>query len=326
MKKIFFISFLLCVILLTSSTGSFAQDKIILRAAGGGLQGQWFATTAAFAAIVAEEDPSIQIDVVPGAGMANPARLGEGEIEMSLSFPPFTNAAFNGRLPYEKAYSDIRDGIKGFGPSFLQFIVTADIKYDTVEDLIKNKYPINLAVERQGTTDRYGCEQILAYYGIDYATIESWGGSVKFMGYGDQVTMVKDGHANAVFVNIAVPAPSIVEMGVSKKIKVLKYSDELLDFLNKNYSFSIGTIPAGTYGVVEEDMRAPGMDTSMLFHKDIPEDVVYRITKIICENADDVRQIHSSTAEFDSAKAAQDLGAPLHPGAERYYREAGYLK
>jgi len=208
----------------------------------------------------------------------------------------------------------------------LQFVVTEETGLETLDDLINQKYPINLVVERKGTTDEYSLTKILEFYGIDYSTIEKWGGSVKFVGYGDQVILVKDKHANGVFQNIAAPSPTVIEIATSRKIKILKLSDELVKFMNEKYSYSIGVIPKGSYDIVEEDLKSPASIASWIINKNVPEDVVYRITKIICENAEKVKNIHPSTVSFDPAQAGFDLGAPLHPGAERYYKEAGYIK
>jgi len=326
MKKYILTGLVVISLLVIMAFSTFAAEIVTIRVAAGGLQGQWFATSSALAEIVSKEDPTIKIDIVPGAGLSNPARVGAGEIEMSMSFPPFTNTAFNGTPPFDSAFPDIRGGIKGFGPSLLQFIVTEDTGLETLDDLIEQQYPINLAVERKGTTDEYSLRKILEFYGIDYSTIEKWGGSIKFVGYGDQVILVKDKHANGVFQNIAAPSPTVIEMAASRKLKVLKFSDELVKFMNEKYSYSIGVIPKGTYDVVEEDLNSPASIASWIINKNVPEDVVYRITKIICENAEKVKKIHPSTVSFDPAQAGFDLGAPLHPGAERYYKEAGYLK
>lgn len=326
MKKYILTGLVVISLLVTLVFNVFAAEITTVRVAAGGLQGQWFATSVALAEIVAKEDPTIKIDVVPGAGLSNPARVGAGEIEMSMSFPPFTNTAFNGTPPFDSAFPDIRGGIKGFGPSLLQFIVTADTGLETLDDLIEQKYPIDLVVERKGTTDEYSLTKVLEFYEIDYDTIKEWGGSLKHVGYGDQVILIKDGHANGVFQNIAAPSPSVIEMATSKNLKVLKFSDELVKFMNEKYSYSIGVIPKGTYDVVEEDLKSPASIGSWIINKNVPEDVVYRITKIICENAEKVRKIHPSTVSFDPTQAGFDLGAPLHPGAERYYKEAGYIK
>lgn len=58
----------------------------------------------------------------------------------------------------------------------------------------------------------------------------------------------------------------------------------------------------------------------------VSADVVYRVVKILAENPDRVRKIHDSVKEFDPTTAWKDLGAPLHPGAEKYYREKGWIK
>ena len=326
MKKYILTGLVVTSLLVTMVFNVFAAEITTVRVAAGGLQGQWFATSTALAEIVSKEDPTIKIDVVPGAGLSNPARVGAGEIEMSMSFPPFTNTAFNGTPPFDSAFPDIRGGIKGFGPSLLQFVVTEETGLETLDDLINQKFPINLVVERKGTTDEYSLAKVLEFYGIDYSTIEKWGGSVKFVGYGDQVILIKDKHANGVFQNIAAPSPTVIEIATSRKIKVLKLSDELVKFMNEKYSYSIGVIPKGSYDIVEEDLKSPASIASWIINKNVPEDVVYRITKIICENAEKVKNIHPSTVSFDPAQAGFDLGAPLHPGAERYYKEAGYIK
>jgi len=304
----------------------FAAETTTVRVAAGGLQGQWFATSTALAEIVNKEDPSIKIDVVPGGGLSNPARVGAGEIEIAMSFPPFTNAAFNGTPPFDSAFPNIRGGVKGFGIALMQFIVTTDTGLETLDDLIGQKYPIDLVVERKGTADEDYCVRVLDFYEVDYDTIREWGGSVKHVGYGDQVIMIKDGHANAVFQNIAAPSASVIEMSTSKELTVLKFSDEFLKFMNEKYSYSITMIPKGTYGVVEEDLKSPTSINSWIFNKNVSEDVVYRIAKIICEHSEEVQKIHPSTVSFDPIFAGIDTGAPLHPGAERYYKEAGYIK
>jgi len=328
MKKFTLIGFLMIGLLLTIAFSAFAAESITLRVAAGGLEGQWFSTCVALAEIVNKVDPTIKIDVVPGAGVANNARVGIGEVEIAMNFPPFINAAFNGTGPYTEAFADIRGGINGLGIALLGFVVTPETNLETLDDLINQKFPINLVVERKGTTDEYSLVKILEFYGIDYSTIEKWGGSVKFVGYADQVTFVKDKHANGAFQNMVVPAPSMLEMISARNIKFLKFSDELLKYMNEKYSFSIGVIPKGSHNgtIPQEDQKAPALTSSWIFNKNVPEDIVYRITKIICENADLVRKIHSGLVDFDPAQAGINLGAPLHPGAERYYKEAGYIK
>ena len=331
MKKYTLIGLLVTSLLLTIIFSSYAAENITtLRVAAGGLQGSTYATFVALAAMINKVDPTIKIVVVPGGGIANSARAGSGEIETANTFPPMNKAAFNGTTPFKEAYPDLRGGITGYAIALNQFVVTTDTGLETIDDLINQKYPIKLAVERVGCTDEYSLNKILEFYGVDYDTIGNvWGGSILMVGYGDQVILIKDRHANAVFQNIGVPGPTIIEMVAGRKdLKLLKFSDELLKYMGEKYAYAIGVAPKGIYanGMPQEDLKCPAMTNTWSFNKNVPEDVVYRITKIVCENADLVRKIHPSTVGFDSAKACFGSGLPLHPGAERYYKEAGYIK
>ena len=91
----------------------------------------------------------------------------------------------------------------------------------------------------------------------------------------------------------------------------------------------MATIPAGTYPKASnaaEDVASASMGTTIAVSASMSPDLAYRITQAINDNADRVRRIHSSLADYDPASAGLRLGVPLHPGAERYYREKGWLK
>ena len=75
-----------------------------------------------------------------------------------------------------------------------------------------------------------------------------------------------------------------------------------------------------------EPLVSATMGTTITVNAKMPNDLAYTITKTLNDNPDRVRKIHGSLADYDPAKAYLYLGVPLHPGAERYYREKGYLK
>ena len=103
--------------------------------------------------------------------------------------------------------------------------------------------------------------------------------------------------------------------------------DDLLQHFKKEYGFGIGTIRKEMYpGIITADIPTATMGTAIIAHKSLDADVAYKIVKIICENKDRLPAIHKSMTVFDPATAWKDLPAPLHPGAERYYKEMGYMK
>jgi TRAP transporter TAXI family solute receptor len=269
------------------------------------------------------------MQTVPGGGLINPPRVGIQDIEMGFVFPPFLKAAYEGNVPFDTAYPDLRGVIKGFGLSVTQFIVAEESGITSIEEIINQKYPIKVAVDRVGTVDDWVFKKILAFYDADYDTIASWGGKVTHAGYGDQAVLYKDGHVDALLGHISVPWTAAMEATISKKIKILPFPEDLQKYLVDEFAFGAWDIPVGSYGegVVTEPVPTVSTVTTLMTHKDVPEDVIYRITKIICENVDDIRATHDSAKDFDPKDEIWDgLGAPLHPGAEKYYKEAGLIQ
>jgi len=130
------------------------------------------------------------------------------------------------------------------------------------------------------------------------------------------------------FTFLALPGASITEASVGRNLKLLAFSEPLLAYLGK-FGLGKGTIPAGTYpqaANAKDTVVSATMGTTITVTSKMANDLAYTITKTLNDNPDRVRKIHGSLADYDPAKAYLYLGVPLHPGAERYYREKGYLK
>jgi hypothetical protein len=107
---------------------------------------------------------------------------------------------------------------------------------------------------------------------------------------------------------------------------LLGFPPGVMDYMYKEYAFVKGNIPAGSYGLTDKDLPSPESPTMMTANSKLSNDVVYRVVKVIGDNPDRVRKIHDSLKNFDPTNGWKDLGAPLHPGAEKYYREKGWMK
>ncbi|GAI65091.1 unnamed protein product [marine sediment metagenome] len=322
MKK-FLVGVVVCLLVLSLGVTGYA---ISLKATAGGVGGVWYTTLAGIAEIVHEQCPDITIRVVPGGGLINQPRVGTGEAELGFTFPPQAFAARHGNDPFSEKYPDIRLICTGLGYSYLTFVVAEETGITSIEEIVQRKYPLKLAVERRGTTDEWGCRKVLEYYGVTFEDIEKWGGKVYHAGYGDQATLFKDRHVDAIFENIAIPASAIMEAKIARRIRLLPFPKGLVDYLHETYAFARGKIPEGSYGVVGWDYPSLSSSGTIMVNKNVPEDVVYKITKALLENADRVHAIHASCESFVPEVAWKDVGGPLHPGAERAYKEKGYMK
>ena len=300
-----------------------AQGKLV--AAGGGVGGGWYTLISGMAEI-AKQKAGISIDVVPGGGVSNPGRVASGQVDMSLAMPMLIAAALSGNDPYKKPFSGIEVVAMGFSTNFLQFAVSVNEKVNSVEEIFKSDYPLKVITGRKSTSTGWIFGQMLKFYGLTEKDIAKRGGKVIYAPYGDWVNMLKDKHVHVMFDNIVIPSPILTEVLLSRKMKLLPLPDDLYQFLVKEKSLAPGIIPAGSYGFVKKDLQTCTVKTGLIANSKTPADVVYKLMKTWCENADQVRAIHKSVKTWECKNSWKDLGGPLHPGAEKFYKEMGYMK
>ena len=320
---------LLCTLMVVSLLQCVpSHAAVAVRAAAGGVGGGWYTTLAGLAEIIAAENPDINVQVIPGAGLSNVPRVGEKGVEIAFAFPPFTKACYTATNPYQnqKPYENLRAIGKGFGTTILQFVVDADAGITTVEEFIKNKKPLRIAVDRVGTTDEWIFSKVLEFYKVDYKSITSWGGKVTHAGYGDQAVLIKDRQVDAIVGNVALPWTAVMEASIGRKLKILPLSKECQEYLQKSYALIPSAIPAGSYKFQDKAIPSIACMTQLITHKDVDEATIYKITKTIFNNPEKVKKVHDSLKNFNPSQAPQDNGAPLHPGAIKYYKEVGLMK
>ena len=197
---------------------------------------------------------------------------------------------------------------------------------------VKNGERLRVAVPQNGTSDFVMCEIVYAFYGISMDMIEKNGGTVVQAVYGDIPNMFKDRHVDYAVACLGIPGAIMTEMAMGRPSVLLSVSNEALDHcantygtVNRNTGLTI--IPGGSYPGIDNEAAAVCHSTEILVSPSMPENVVYLFTKTLNENKDFLVQLAASYAVFDpKTTAATTVQAPLHPGAERYYREVGVLK
>jgi TRAP transporter TAXI family solute receptor len=85
-------------------------------------------------------------------------------------------------------------------------------------------------------------------------------------------------------------------------------------------------IPANTYDGQTEDVETAAVGNFLISHDGVSEETAYQMTKLLFENLDKLTAAHAAAKAIDPAKALDGMPVPLHPGAERYYKEKGLLK
>jgi TRAP transporter TAXI family solute receptor len=303
----------------------------------GALGGGWFDISSGLAALLREK-LNLTIRVIPGGGAQNPILVDKGDAAIGLGLPPLLGAALQGQDPYRRKMESIRALAGNMSPTVLHFYVAADsaLAKLTLEEIFRGKKPIRLAIPKPGTSDIWVLEKIMTFYGLCstgrigdcYRSWEEAGARLLRGSYADELAMFKGRKVDGVFAILALPAEAVMAASQARKLVLLPCSPQLIEHLT-GFGLGAGAIPGGTYPKAvgsTESVSAATLGTTIIVSAAMSDDLAYTITKTINDNVDRVRNLHPSLAHYDPSKGWLHLGLALHPGAERYYREQGWLQ
>lgn len=197
----------------------------------------------------------------------------------------------------------------------------------TVEELVAQKYPIRIAVKSSGAFGELACNKVLEVLGVSYDDVESWGGSVTQTGSDAIVSLLKDGKADMTIDHIAPGQSATSELCMTADMYFPQLSDDTLEKLT-NEGFDYTVIPAGTWSGQDVEIKTVGSPQVILVSANLDDAAVYTMTKALCENTQTLVNASAALEAFDPETAWEPikLGAPIHPGAEAYYKEMGYME
>jgi TRAP transporter TAXI family solute receptor len=141
------------------------------------------------------------------------------------------------------------------------------------------------------------------------------------------VDAFKDGRADVLFAVITPKHPSVSEIASGADVKFLGLEGEMVTALAP-LGYLPATMPGDTFKSQSEPVKTVGFPTVLITNQELPEPIAYTVTKTVIEGKDALVRGHAGLAEFDPRTAWQreKIGLPLHPGAERAYREKGWMK
>lgn len=271
--------------------------------------------------------PGLRAQVIAGGGKANVRLVDKGQADVAFAIMSNYSDALYGKGDYKKAHSDFRVLANIQGYSAFYFMVREDTGLKSIRgDFINKKYPLKMATFLKAGSPEINTRRVLKEYGITYADIEKWGGSVTFCQWGDCVNLIRDGHVNALVGNTSLPSHFHAEAAKARRMWMLEIGDDVRKSLMKKYGFIQVTIPKGTYGIVKEDMYTVGTGYVYYAHKRLHDRIAYEVVKSMAEHAAEVRAVHASLKTFDPAKMVNNLEGKIHPGALKYYKERGWIK
>lgn len=281
---------------------------------------------ASLAELVKEDNPSIDITVQPGQPIPNIVNVQDKEADIGYTYTAFIRSALRSEGDFEgrAAAADLR-AIATLEPNFLVTVVRPDTPIRSFADIKNKEYPLKLAMHPPGSTPYFLATPLLQAYGIDLDDIPKWGGKVQTVsGHAEAVSLIADGHMNSWIMIAAFAHPGLTELLTNREMNFVPLDPDVAKQIEEDTGFQPFTIPAGSFKGQEEDVLTLGMHPVLVVNKNVPDDVVYEITKTLCEKKDDLAISATAKKVMDPKTWWNDTVAPLHPGAEKYYEEKGY--
>jgi len=245
----------------------------------------------------------------------NLLQAGRGEIAFTLgdslkeAWAGNTEAGFKGKL-------DKLRGIAAIYPNYVQIVASKESGVTTLEGL-KGK---SLSVGAPASGTELNARAIFAAAGMKYEDL----GKIEYLPFAESVELIKNRQLDATLQSAGLGVASIRDLATSVPINVVAVSPEIIEKIGA--PFIAATIPAGTYEGQADDVPTAAVGNFLVSHDGVSEETAYRMTKLLFENLDKMVASHAAAKAIDVQKALDGMPIPLHPGAERYYREVGVLK
>lgn len=238
----------------------------------------------------------------------------DGEAQMAILQSDVVNYAHNGTNTFEGEVEDSALWIAGIYNETVQILAKPGI--NTVADL-KGK---TVCVGDVGSGTEVNAWQVLGAAGLTKDDLTVVNGSFQ-----DGVDQLKDGKIDAAFTVAGAPTTAIVDYATTNELNLVSLSDSELAAIRSEYPFLVqDNLPAGTYTGQDKEVVCVAVQAALVASKDLSEDVVYEFTKALFENKADLEAGHAKFGFLDPTVASVGT-VPLHPGAEKYYKEIGVL-
>ncbi len=304
-----------------TETTAAASDEIIktITAGTGGTTGTYYAFTTAVGQILNTDAYTFNV-ISTGGSQANIEMIADGEAQFAIVQNDVMNYAYEGTNGFAEAITDF-SAVACVYSEVCQLVATKASGITSLADL-KGK---TVAVGDVGSGVYYNATQILEAAGLD---IDSDINKVT-ASFGDSATQLKDGSIDAAFITAGAPTTAITDLATTTDVVLVDLGDDIIDSLIEKYPFYEkfeATADSTKYDFVTETVNTVAIKATFVVSNKMSEDQVYQITKDLWEKQADIAVAHAKGNEMVKENAVAAVGkVPVHPGAEKYYKEIGVI-
>jgi TRAP transporter TAXI family solute receptor len=295
-----------------------AQAQQFINVLTGGTSGVYYPLGVALSEIYAEHIEGTRTQVqATKASVENLNLLAQGKGEIAFALGDAVKLGWEGseEAGYPAPLTGLR-AIAAIYPNYVQIVASAESGVTTLEDL-KGK-SVSVGAPASGT--ELNARAIFAAAGMSYDDL----GKLEYLPYAESAELIKNRQLDATLQSSGLGVAFIKDLASTHEINLVGIPAEVVESIGAPYIPSV--IPAGTYQGQDEDVPTAAIGNILVTHDGVSDEAAYQMTKLLFENLDRMAAAHSAAAGITIEGAIDGLPIPLHPGAERYYREQGLIQ
>ena len=296
-----------------------AQQQQFVNVLTGGQSGVYYPMGVALSQIFAKDIPNTRSTAqVTRASAENLNLLQAGRGELALSLADSLSDAWKGNA--EAGFPAKLDKLRGLSATYnnyIQIVASADSGIKTLADLKGKRVSVGAA--KSGT--ELNARAVLKAAGLSYADLAK----VEYLPFGESVELMKNRQLDATLQSAGLGVASIRDLSTAVKIVVVSVPADVVAKVG-DAAYQPAIIPANTYTGQTTDIATAAIPNFLVTHSGVSDDTAYRMAKAMYDNIDTLYAAHNAAKVIKRENAIKGMPVPLHPGAERYYKEIGLIK
>ncbi|MDM7949497.1 TAXI family TRAP transporter solute-binding subunit [Hydrogenophaga sp.] len=302
-----------------ASGAAVAQQQQFINILTGGQSGVYYPVGVALSQIFAKDIPNVRSTAqVTKASAENLNLLQAGRGELAIALGDAVSDAWQGNAEagFPKKLDKLR-GLSGTYNNYIQIVASADSGIKTLADLKGKRVSVGAA--KSGT--ELNARAVFKAAGLNYADMAK----VEYLGFGESVELMKNRQLDATLQSAGLGVASIRDLSTAIKIVVIPVPADVVTKVG-DAAYQPAMIPANTYTGQTEAIPTAAITNFLVTHSDVSDDVAYRMAKAMYDNIETLYAAHNAAKVIKRENAIKGMPIPLHPGAEKYYREVGLIK
>ncbi|MFZ1344362.1 TAXI family TRAP transporter solute-binding subunit [Thiothrix eikelboomii] len=294
-----------------------AQAEQFINVLTGGTSGVYYPLGVALAKIYGEKIPEVRTQVQATKASVENLNLlqqGKGEIALALgdsvklAWEGNTDAGFKGKL-------DKLRGLAAVYPNYIQIVAAKEAKINSLADL-KGK-SLSVGAAKSGT--ELNARAIFAAAGMAYGDLAK----TEYLPFAESVELIKNRQLDSTLQSAGLGVASLKDLSTSFEVNLVAVPADIAAKLGAPYIAS--SIPAGTYQGQEQAVETVAVINYLVTHAEVSDEMAYQMTKLMFENLAEMEAAHKAAKDIKLEKALEGMPIPLHPGAEKFYKEKGLM-